>query len=115
MRAGAMAGTMFSIENLLGTAKVKSENFVKEEEAALKIGEKRRSISYAEMDSCNGDDSDKDSIVSGEGTKRAWCSTVYELRLQCVGCDFIVVCSIIILAVNLNLTDKTMFCRSSSV
>lgn len=74
---------MFSIDNLLGTARVKSENFVKEE---AKTGEKRRSISYAEMESCNGDESDKDSIVSGEGTKRAcvyfFQCMQYELRLH---------------------------------
>lgn len=89
MRVGAMAGTMFSIDNLLGTARVKSENFVKEE--AAKTGEKRRSISYAEMESCNGDESDKDSIVSGEGTKRAcvyFFSAVRATPPQCVGSDY---------------------------
>lgn len=91
-----MAGMMFSIENLLGTAKTKNEKPTNEDEKKISnAGVKRHSISSAELESCNGEDSDGDSVISGEGTCE-WCErsarTFLFLRVtpQRVGCDFVV-------------------------
>ena len=87
-RTGTMAGMMFSIENLLGTAKTKNEKpTIEDEKKISNTGVKRHSISSAELESCNGDDSDGDSVISGEGTYERSAHTLF-LRAtpQCVGC-----------------------------
>ena len=88
-----MAGMMFSIENLLGTAKTKNEKPTNEDEKKISnAGVKRHSISSAELESCNGEDSDGDSVISGEGMCERSARTFLFLRVtpQRVGCDFVV-------------------------